>query len=252
MILIWPFYSLVIIDWPHVLLSLCTPTEADLSIRVAIVDDKLVNRTTVKEKLSMFPEIDMVFEASNGADFMAQLKAIAPNRKPQVVLMDLEMPEMDGIQTIALSSPVHTDIKFIVLTVFEDSEKIFNAIKAGAHGYLLKEEKAFTIAESINQVVEYNGMPMSPVIARKAMEMLKNVDTVPKENNSQSSTATMLSDRELDILKELATGKSYKAIGEKLFISHFTVRKHVSNIYNKLHVDSRMQMINIAQKNNWL
>ncbi len=95
-------------------------------------------------------------------------------------------------------------------------------------------------------------MPMSPVIARKAMEILKQTASLLKEEKSKSPTDTLLSDRELDILKELATGKSYKAIGEKLFISPFTVRKHVSNIYNKLHVDSRVQVISIAQKNKWV
>ena len=95
-------------------------------------------------------------------------------------------------------------------------------------------------------------MPMSPVIARKAMEILKQTASLLKEEKSKSPTDTLLSDRELDILKELATGKSYKAIGEKLFISPFTVRKHVSNIYNKLHVDSRVHVISIAQKNKWV
>jgi DNA-binding NarL/FixJ family response regulator len=223
-----------------------------LSIRIGIVDDKQVNRTTVKEKLLKFPEVELVLEAKNGEDFLEQLKEAVPDKKPQLVLMDLEMPVMDGIQTIALASPANPEIKFIVLTVFEDNEKIFEAIKAGAHGYLLKDEKAVNIIEAINQVVEYDGMPMSPVIARKAMEMLKQTGSLPANENKTPSTGDILSEREMDILKELATGKSYKAIGEKLFISPFTVRKHVSNIYNKLHVGSRVQVINVAQKNKWV
>jgi DNA-binding NarL/FixJ family response regulator len=223
-----------------------------LSIRVGIVDDKQVNRTTVKEKLIKYPEVELVLEAKNGEDFLKQLKETPHEKKPQVVLMDLEMPVMDGIQTIGLAAPAHPEIKFIVLTVFEDNEKIFEAIKAGAHGYLLKDEKAINITEAISQVIEHDGMPMSPVIARKAMEMLKQTVSLPKEEKSKALLDTLLSDRELDILKELATGKSYKAIGEKLFISPFTVRKHVSNIYNKLHVDSRTQVISVAQKNKWV
>lgn len=93
---------------------------------------------------------------------------------------------------------------------------------------------------------------MSPVIARKAMEMLKQTVRQPSEEKNKPSSESLLSDREMDILKELATGKSYKAIGEKLFISPFTVQKHVSNIYNKLHVDSRIQVISVAQKNKWV
>lgn len=223
-----------------------------MSIRIGIVDDKQVNRTTVKEKLLKFPEVELVLEAKNGEDFLEQLKEASPGKKPQLVLMDLEMPVMDGIQTIAVASPANPEIKFIVLTVFEDNEKIFEAIKVGAHGYLLKDEKAVNIIEAINQVVEYDGMPMSPVIARKAMEMLKQTGSLPTNENKTSSTGEILSEREMDILKELATGKSYKAIGEKLFISPFTVRKHVSNIYNKLHVGSRVQVINVAQKNKWV
>lgn len=223
-----------------------------MGIRIAIVDDKQVNRTTVKEKLSRYPEVELVLEAKNGEDFLKQLKDAPKEKKPQVVLMDLEMPVLDGIQTIALSAPVHPEIKFIVLTVFEDNEKIFEAIKAGAHGYLLKDEKAINITEAINQVIEYDGMPMSPVIARKAMEMLRQTTVLPTEKKNNPSAEALLSDREVDILKELATGKSYKAIGEKLFISPFTVRKHVSNIYTKLHVDSRTQALNVAQKNKWV
>ena len=223
-----------------------------LTIRIAIVDDKQVNRTTVKEKLMNYPEIELVLEANNGEDFLEQLKQSPSNKKPQVVLMDLEMPVMDGIRTIALASPANPEIKFIVLTVFEENEKIFEAIKAGAHGYLLKDEKAINITEAITQVIEYDGMPMSPVIARKAMAMLKQTGSIPSEAKRSPSADAFLSEREMDILVELATGKSYKAIGEKLFISPLTVRKHVSNIYNKLHVDSRTQIINVAQKNKWV
>lgn len=223
-----------------------------MGIRIGIVDDKQVNRITVKEKLLKYPEVELVLEAKNGEDFLEQLKAAPPDKKPQLILMDLEMPVMDGIQTIALASPANPEIKFIVLTVFEDNEKIFEAIKAGAHGYLLKDEKAVNIIEAINQVVEYDGMPMSPVIARKAMAMLKQTGSLSSGENNTKPVGEILSEREMDILKELATGKSYKAIGEKLFISPFTVRKHVSNIYNKLHVDSRVQVINVAQKNKWV
>ena len=223
-----------------------------MAIRVSIVDDRQINRTTVKEKLLRYSEIELVMEAVNGKDFLEQLKELPPDRKPQLVLMDLEMPVLDGIQTIALAAPANPDIKFIVLTVFEDNEKIFEAIKAGAHGYLLKDEKAVNIIEAINQVVEYDGMPMSPVIAKKAIEMLRQTGNRPVQAEEKSENGFLLSEREMEILKELATGKNYKAIGEKIFISPFTVRKHVSNIYTKLHVSSRVQVINIAQKNKWV
>jgi len=218
--------------------------------RIAIADDKQINRTTVKEKLISFNEIELVIEAKNGHDFLQQLKQLPVEKHPQVVLMDLEMPIMDGIQTIAQATAAYPDIKFIVLTVFEDDEKIFEAIKAGAGGYLLKDDSAVNIIDAITNVVEYNGIPMSPAIARKTMELLKQAPAPVASEKIE--TESILTDREMEILKEMVTGKNYKAIGEKLFISPLTVRKHTANIYEKLHVNSRAQIINLAHKNKWI
>jgi DNA-binding NarL/FixJ family response regulator len=221
-----------------------------MSTRIAIADDKQINRTTVKDKIMSFKEIELVLEAKNGHDFLEQLKHLPVDKHPQVVLMDLEMPVMDGIEAISIATAAYPDIKFIVLTVFEDNEKIFEAIKAGAGGYLLKDDSAVNIIDAITNVVEYNGIPMSPAIARKTMELLKqSAVSVPDE---KTETDSLLSDREMEILKEMVTGKNYKAIGEKLYISPLTVRKHVAHIYEKLHVNSRAQIINLAHKNKWI
>ena len=218
--------------------------------RIAIADDKQINRTTVKEKIAAFKEIELVLEAKNGHDFLEQLKLLRKDKHPHVVLMDLEMPIMDGIQTISQATVAYPDIKFIVLTVFEDDEKIFEAIKAGAGGYLLKDDSAVNIIDAIMNVVEYNGIPMSPAIARKTMELLKHAPSPVATEKTE--TESLLTDREMEILKEMVTGKNYKAIGEKLFISPLTVRKHTANIYEKLHVNSRAQIINLAHKNKWI
>lgn len=218
--------------------------------RIAIVDDKQINRTTVKEKIMAYKEIELVLEAKNGHDFLEQLKRLPAEKHPQVTLMDLEMPIMDGIQTIMQATAAYPDIKFIVLTVFEDDEKIFEAIKAGAGGYLLKDDSAVNIIDAITNVVEYNGIPMSPSIARKTMELLRNAPSPVATEKVESES--ILTDREMEILKEMVTGKNYKAIGEKLFISPLTVRKHTANIYEKLHVNSRAQIINLAHKNKWV
>lgn len=220
-----------------------------MGIRIAIADDKQINRTTVKDKLMSFAEIELVLEARNGHDFLEQMKELPRERHPQVALMDLEMPVLDGIQTIMQGSVAYPDIKFIVLTVFEDNEKIFEAIKAGAGGYLLKDDSAVNIIDAITNVVEYNGIPMSPAIARKTMEILRQSPTPASSNDGGS---VILTEREMEILKEMVTGKNYKAIGEKLFISPLTVRKHTANIYEKLHVNSRAQIINLAYKNKWI
>jgi DNA-binding NarL/FixJ family response regulator len=217
-----------------------------MSIRIAITDDKAINRQTVKDKLLAYREVKLVLEAKNGKDFLEQLKSIT--EKPHVVLMDLEMPELDGIETIRLATASYPDIKFIVLTVFEDNDKIFEAIKAGASGYLLKEDSAVNIIDAITSVYEHNGIPMSPAIARKAMELLRQM---PVHHYREQEEEEKVKDDNAG-LSEMVSGKNYKAIGEKLFISPLTVRKHAAHIYEKLHVNSRAQMINIAHKKKWI
>jgi DNA-binding NarL/FixJ family response regulator len=225
-----------------------------MPIQIAIVDDKLINRQTAKDKISDFKEVTLLLEAKNGLDFLEQLKT--SKLLPDVVLMDLEMPLMNGIDTIALATASYPDIKFIVLTVFEDNDKIFEAIKAGASGYLLKEDSAVNIIDAITNVYYHNGIPMNPGIARKAMDLLRQVPVHAYHTNEEDEPVKEdnagLSTREMDVLKELVSGKNYKAIGESLFISPMTVRKHVSHIYEKLHVNSRAQVINIAHKKKWI
>jgi DNA-binding NarL/FixJ family response regulator len=223
-----------------------------MSISIAIVDDKPINRQTVKDKLIDQVGILILFEAKNGLDFLEKLKLASI--KPDVVLMDLEMPEMNGIEAISIATAAYPSIKFIVLTVFEENDKIFEAIKAGASGYLLKEDSAIHIIDAINSVYEHNGIPMSPSIARKTLELLRNIpfNPVTEKEELTNTNSAGLSDREIEILKEMVSGKNYKAIGEKLFISPLTVRKHASHIYEKLHVNNRTQAINIAQKQKWI
>ena len=162
--------------------------------------------------------------------------------------MDIEMPEMDGIQTIAVASMLFPKMKFIVLTVFDNNEKIFEAIKAGANGYLLKDDDAINLNEAIFHVVNYDAVPMSPAIARKTLGLLK-AGAAQTTNNTISN---LLSIREHDVLQHLVAGLEYKQIAEKLFISPATVRTHISNIYQKLHVTSKAQAIKLAYKNKWL
>lgn len=219
-----------------------------MNIRIGIVDDKLINRNTDKQKLVGYKEVSVVMEAGNGRDFLDQLKQLPKNEHPNVVLMDLDMPVLDGIETIKLATVAYPHIKYIILTIFEDNDKIFEAIKAGANGYLLKDDKAVNIIDAITNVVEFNGIPMSPAIARRAMDLM--LSSKPIASGNQSKEDLGLTARETEILKELVSGSSYNVIGEKLFISPLTVRKHVANLYEKLHVNSRAQVINIAHKNN--
>ena len=154
---------------------------------------------------------------------------------------------MDGIHTIAVASMLYPEIKFIVLTVFDNNEKIFEAIKAGAHGYLLKDDDAINLTESILQVMKYDAVPMSPAIARKTLGLLKT-----DMSQTLESSSTILSDREKDVLQLLVEGLEYRQIAEKLFISPATVRTHTANIYQKLHIKSKAQAIKLAYKNKWV
>ncbi len=187
-------------------------------------------------------------DASNGEDFLEKVKELKEENMPDLVLMDLEMPEMDGIQTIAVASMLYPKMKFIVLTVYDNNEKIFEAIKAVANGYLLKDDEAINISDAILHVMKYDAVPMSPAIARKTLGLLKSGIS---ENKSEALSSG-LSTREHGVLQHLVEGLEYKQIAAKLFISPATVRTHISNIYQKLHVTSKAQAIKLAYKNSWL
>lgn len=220
-----------------------------MKINIAIVDDKYINRKSVKDKLRKCDDICIIGDFKDGAEFYTFLTNKDNKEIIDVVLLDLDMPKMNGIDTVARSKYLFPNIKFIILTIFEDIDKIFEAICIGAHGYLLKEDTGLNIEEAIINAHQYNGMPMSPTIARKTIDFLKlNNPFVPNVDTKYS----MITDRELEILKLLTTGASYPKIGEKLCISPLTVRKHVSNIYEKLHVNSRSQLILIAQQEKWI
>lgn len=219
-----------------------------MSVKIAIVDDKSIVRRAIKDKLYASGEITVVMEASNGEEFLKKINESAADLLPQIVLMDLEMPEMDGIQTIAIASNIFPEIKFIVLTVFDNNEKIFEAIKAGANGYLLKDDDAINLKEAILNVINYNAVPMSPAIARKTLGLLKTGFS----GDQNKTHLNALSSREQDVLQLLVEGLEYKQIAEKLFISPATVRTHIANIYQKLHVNSKAQAIMLAYKNKWV
>jgi DNA-binding NarL/FixJ family response regulator len=220
---------------------------------IAIVDDKLYLRNSLKEKLATVEnDISVVMEANDGTDFLKQMKAAF--EKPDVVLMDIEMNEMNGIETVQLAAPVYPGLKFIMLTVIDDEEKIFNAIKAGAHGYLLKEESAQNIINSIYQVHQDEGAPMSPGIARKAWRWLTSLKEQPANlvDEISNTDSGLLSEREKEVLKCNMEGKDYQTIADQLFLSKHTVRQHMKNIYRKLHVSNKIEALQISLKNKWI
>lgn len=217
-------------------------------ITIGIVDDKMVNRKTVRRNISSSEAIEIVLEANNGSEFLEKMEELPEVKRPQVVLMDIDMPVMNGIEAIAVGTIRFPNTRFLVLTIFDDDEKIFEAIQAGASGYLLKDDSATELTDAISEALTFNGAPMSPAIARKTLSWLKNL---PRPSTSQAAN-DILSEREVGIIKLMVDGHDYKAIAAKLFISPNTVRAHISKIYEKLHVNSKAQAIQMAHKYKWV
>lgn len=219
-----------------------------MTISTAIVDDKAGNRNILKDKLLRHPRFNVVFTAENGKDFLEKMKSLPLDKIPDVVLMDLEMPEMDGVDAVAAGSYLYPMVKFVMLTIFDDEEKIFKAIKAGAFGYLLKDESAETITDMLVQMYESAVGPISPGIAHKILQLVQNTAmSLPVKNHEdREKTAFNLTLREQEILRLLVRGLLYKEIGDQLNISPNTAKKHVLNIYSKLHVNSKTQALALA------
>lgn len=219
---------------------------------VALTEDNQVNRNTFIQKIRVMPEVEVLFTATDGNDCLEQLKGLPHHRLPQVIFMDLEMPGMDGIETIRIAKSLYEQIHFIVLTVFDDEEKIFEAIRAGASGYLLKHEPAPVLQEAISNVLEFGGAPMSPAIARKTLRLLSTSESGTTTPTPAGAYPQGITDREKEILKYMVNGWDAKRISAELNISVLTIRKHIANIYQKLHVNSKAQVISLAHKNKWI
>lgn len=222
------------------------------ALRIGLVDDKAVNRNSVADKIRQFDDLILSFIAVNGNDCLEQLKGMPLDKMPQIIFMDLEMPEMDGVQTISIARSLYPEIYFIVLTVFDDDDKIFEAIKAGANGYLLKDENAAALHSAIKNVSEIGGAPMSPAIARRAFHMLSKSEMQTSKAAVTDFPDNLITEREKEILLHTINGFDAKRIAEILDISVLTIRKHIANIYQKLHVNSKAQIISLAHKNNWI
>ncbi|MEM9823046.1 MAG: response regulator transcription factor [Bacteroidota bacterium] len=214
-------------------------------ISIAIVDDKIDICKNLQQIFKVFGTINVLFVAQDGEEVVEKLKH--NSEVPQVILMDIEMRKMDGITATLLLKAQFLHIKILMLTVFEQEDKIFKAIQAGADGYLLKDERPKKIVEAIENVLE-GRMPMSPTVAAKTLAFLRKPQLSPKHKNPEDYHLTK---REIEILELLSSGKSYQSIGQELFISHKTVSSHVENIYRKLNVHSKTEASVLAAKNRW-
>jgi DNA-binding NarL/FixJ family response regulator len=163
--------------------------------------------------------------------------------------MDIDMPIMNGIDAVQEGKLRFPKTKYLMLTIFDEDEKIFSAIKAGADGYLLKDEPIEKIKEAIDNLLKNEGAPMSPSIARKVLNLLTNTEQhISKSDKTQTENDYNLTDREKDILTLLVDGLEYKEIAQKLGLSPNTVRNNITKIYGKLHVSSRMQAAKVVKR----
>jgi DNA-binding NarL/FixJ family response regulator len=218
-------------------------------IRIALTEDNVICRKSFLQKAQMIPEWKIMFTAENSNDCMEKLQSLREDQLPQIIFMDIEMPGVNGSQTIAMAKSIYPQISFVALTVFDDDDKIFDVIKSGACGYLLKHEGHLVLKEAVTSVLEYGGSPMSPAIARKTLHLLSKVPEIAKEEHKQWPDSITV--REKEILQYTVNGWDAKRIAVKLAISVLTVRKHTANIYDKLHIRSKAEIINMAHKNNW-
>ncbi len=212
-------------------------------IKVAIVDDNSFLIAAIKEKLSFFDDISIKHTSLNGSDLLTKLE---DNHIIDVILMDIEMPVLNGIETTQIVKQKYPQIKIIMLTVFDNDENIFNAIKAGADGYLLKEIKPEDLRNGILETLN-GGAAMNPSIALKTLKLLRNPINI---SNPKDQEIISLSKREVEVLEQLSKGLSYTAIAENLFLSPSTVRKHIENIYKKLQVHSKIEAVQKAKDHN--
>jgi NarL family two-component system response regulator LiaR len=198
-------------------------------IRVFVAEDHALVRKGICALLTLEPGIEVVGEAGNGQEAVRGIEGA----RPDVVLMDLVMPEMDGIEAIRQVMARQPEARILVLTSFATDDKVFPAIKAGAMGYLLKDSEASDVLDAIRQV-HRGESSLHPRIARKLMHELSHPPERPP-------TPDPLTEREMEVLRLVAQGKSNRDIAEDLTITEGTVRVHVSNILGKLHLASRTQ-----------
>lgn len=173
------------------------------------------------------------------------LQKLEKNSNLDLILMDIEMPEMNGVEATAEVKKRYPHIKILMLTVFDNDEKIFKSIKAGADGYLLKEINPQELYNSIKETLS-GGAAMTPSIALKTLKLLREPQVFETEEEKEKITLTA---REIQVLEQLSKGLKYDAIAENLILSKGTIRKHVENIYAKLQVHNKLEAVQIAKKN---
>ncbi len=216
-------------------------------IKVCIVEDHAIFRKRLSELLSFYDDLDLVFVAESAEQFFEKLERCSEDKIPDVILMDIELPGLSGIEATFQTKEKYPSIDIIMFTVFEDDERIFESIQVGATGYLLKDTPIDDVVQAIEEVKQ-GGSPISPIIARKLMHLVITPRTDKTDNNNDIPFD--LSPAEIRILEQVIEGKSNKEIAEAVFLSPWTVKTHIKNIYKKMHVNSRAAAVRLALRRN--
>ena len=214
-------------------------------IKVAIAEDHPLLLKIVLEKLSFFEDIVVKFNSDNGEKLIEKLNS---NSNIDVILMDIEMPKMNGIEATRIIKNKFPQIKIIMLTVLDNDENIFHALKNGAEGYLMKEISAPELYKAIVEI-ENGGAVMTPSIALKTLKLFRNPKDFTIQKDESSAKLTL---REIEVLEQLSKGLKYDEIAKNLFLSSGTIRKHIENIYAKLHAHNKLEAIQEARNQNIL
>ncbi|MGB3006034.1 MAG: response regulator transcription factor [Chitinophagaceae bacterium] len=205
-------------------------------IRIAVYDDNKARRESLQAFLQLYNELEFAGSFENCDTIIDDIAST----KPDVILMDIEMPGTDGISGVALAKKHFPHIKIIMQTAFDDDDKVFAALRAGAEGYILKNASVHQISQSIDDVIN-GGAGMSPSIALKVMRFFSQT---PVEITKDYK----LTAKENEVLKLLSAGLSYKMIADKMGISYFTVNNHIKKIYEKLQVNSLGEAVALAHQ----
>jgi DNA-binding NarL/FixJ family response regulator len=216
------------------------PDLCHMTISVCIVDDNKDIRSALEQIILMAEGYTLAGSFSDAEEALQKIPLVKPN----VVLMDINLGEGEsGIDCVRQLKPQNPEILFMMCTIYEEDEKIFEALKAGANGYILKKTAPGKLLDALRELHE-GGAPMSSQIARKVVNAFQSRSSPDTNNATTAKTISILSNRENEILELLAQGMLYKEIAARLFISQETVRKHVYHIYEKLHVNNRVEAIN--------
>ncbi|MBZ0180481.1 MAG: response regulator transcription factor [Melioribacteraceae bacterium] len=208
------------------------------SVKVLIVEDNENIRLGLKMLIDGTPDFSCVGDYSNCEDMLKEVESL----KPDIVLMDIDLPGMSGIEGIKQVRKIFPEIRILVLTIYDESETVFKALCAGACGYMVKKTPPAQLLDAIQDAYK-GGAPMSSHIARKVVDFFQQRETIIPQ-----ATDVNLTPREKEVLRGLVEGNNYKAIADSLFISVETVRFHFRNIYKKLHVHSQSEAVAKAIK----